>query len=193
MFVAVRAIAPVAGMPPKRGDAMFAIPCPISSVLESCFPPVIPSATTALKRDSIAARTAMDTAVGKSILIVFKEKSGNWGAGRVFGITKCSLPSANVPIVSVFNEQNLSRRIDATVARIRTIKLPGIFFMNFDQMKMNARQTDAIMKEYKLSVDEDFMYTIILGRKSPGIFIYSSPRIIIGFEKSGESPKKSPI
>ena len=34
MFAIVRAIAPVAGMPPKSGEAMFAIPCPISSVLE---------------------------------------------------------------------------------------------------------------------------------------------------------------
>ena len=31
-----------------------------------------------------------------------------------------------------------------------------------------------------------------LGRKFPGIFEYSSPRIIIGVEKSGRRPKKSP-
>ncbi len=30
-FVTVRAIVPVAGMPPKKGATMFAIPCAISS------------------------------------------------------------------------------------------------------------------------------------------------------------------
>ena len=33
-FVTVLAIAPVAGIPPKNGVIMFAIPCPISSVFE---------------------------------------------------------------------------------------------------------------------------------------------------------------
>ena len=33
-FVAVRAIAPVAGIPPKSGDAMFATPCATSSMFE---------------------------------------------------------------------------------------------------------------------------------------------------------------
>ncbi len=36
MLVAVRAIAPVAGSPPKSGDAMFATPCPTSSTFELC-------------------------------------------------------------------------------------------------------------------------------------------------------------
>ena len=33
MLVAVRAMAPVAGMPPNSGVTMLAMPCPISSVL----------------------------------------------------------------------------------------------------------------------------------------------------------------
>ena len=52
-FVAVRAIAPVAGMPPNSGDTMLATPCATSSMLERCLPPIMPSATTAESSDSI--------------------------------------------------------------------------------------------------------------------------------------------
>ncbi len=54
-LVAVRAMAPVAGMPPNSGEAMLATPCATSSMLERCRPPIIPSATTADSSDSIAA------------------------------------------------------------------------------------------------------------------------------------------
>ena len=58
-FVAVRAMAPVAGMPPKIGDAMFATPCATSSMFERWRPPIMPSATTAESSDSIAASSAI--------------------------------------------------------------------------------------------------------------------------------------
>ena len=54
-LVAVRAMAPVAGMPPKSGDAMLATPCATSSMFDRCRPPIMPSATTAESSDSIAA------------------------------------------------------------------------------------------------------------------------------------------
>ena len=47
MFAMVRAMAPVAGIPPNSGVAMLATPCAISSVLESCLSPITPSATVA--------------------------------------------------------------------------------------------------------------------------------------------------
>ena len=53
------AIAPVAGMPPKIGEAIFATPCATSSMLDRCFPPTMPSATTAESSDSIAASNAI--------------------------------------------------------------------------------------------------------------------------------------
>ena len=77
LFVAVLAMAPVAGIPPKIGEAMFATPCAINSMFESCLEPIIPSATTAESKDSIAASTAIEIAVGKSVVIVFMLKSGN--------------------------------------------------------------------------------------------------------------------
>ena len=62
MFVAVRAIAPVAGSPPTSGDAMLASPCATSSMLELCRSPLIRSATTADISDSIAPSIATVTA-----------------------------------------------------------------------------------------------------------------------------------
>ena len=58
-FVAVRAMAPVAGIPPNSGEAMFAMPWATSSMLERWRPPIMPCATTAENSDSIAASNAM--------------------------------------------------------------------------------------------------------------------------------------
>ncbi len=52
-LVAVRAMAPVAGIPPKSPDAMFATPCATSSMLELWRLPIMPSATTAESSDSM--------------------------------------------------------------------------------------------------------------------------------------------
>ena len=57
-FVAVRAIAPVAGMPPKIGEMTLATPCATSSTFDLCLVPTMPSATTAESNDSIAASSA---------------------------------------------------------------------------------------------------------------------------------------
>ena len=57
--------------------------------------------------------------------------------------------------------------------------------MNFDQIKMNARQIAAMPNAYQLTLAADFANTIIFGKKSPGIFVSSSPITIIGVEKSG--------
>ena len=54
MFVAVRAIAPVAGSPPTSGDTMLARPCATSSVFESWRSPLSLSATIADISDSMA-------------------------------------------------------------------------------------------------------------------------------------------
>ena len=66
MFVAVRASAPVAAIPPKIGAMMLPMPSPTSSELGSCFVPVMPSAMTAESSDSIAPSIAIANADGKS-------------------------------------------------------------------------------------------------------------------------------
>ena len=105
MFVAVRAIAPVAGRPPKSGLKIFAIPWPISSLFESCFEPIIPSATTAERRDSMAASTAIETAVGKTVFIVSKSRAGSFGDGSPEGILYLS------PIKTVCKPNFLFRKM----------------------------------------------------------------------------------
>jgi len=62
----VRAIAPVAGIPPKKGTTILAAPWAINSVLELCLCPVTPSATVADNKDSMAPRMAMVKAAGRS-------------------------------------------------------------------------------------------------------------------------------
>ena len=62
MLVAVRAMAPVAGSPPKMGEIMLATPCATSSTLGLCLSPLMLSATTADMSDSIAPSMAMVTA-----------------------------------------------------------------------------------------------------------------------------------
>ena len=66
MFVIVRAIAPVTGIPPKIGETIFAAPCAINSVFELCLSPVTPSATVADSNDSIAPSIAIVKAAGNS-------------------------------------------------------------------------------------------------------------------------------
>src|SRR6266550_4589100 len=79
-LAAVRAIAPVAGMPPKQIEPMLATPWAQSSRLDLCRPPIMPSATTAQRRDSMAARRAIVVALGIRRLIVVK--IDGWAAVR---------------------------------------------------------------------------------------------------------------
>ena len=66
MLVAVRASAPVAAMPPKKGATMLPSPRPMSSASGSCRVPVMPSATTAESSDSMAPSIAIAKAAGRS-------------------------------------------------------------------------------------------------------------------------------
>ena len=86
MLVAVRAIAPVAAMPPNSGETMLAIPCPTSSWLASCFVPAMPSATTADSSDSIAPSIAIVKAEGSSSITSSKPIDGTENAGSERGM-----------------------------------------------------------------------------------------------------------
>ena len=79
-FAAVRAMAPVAGIPPKRTDAMLPAPWATSSILELCLEFTILSATTQDKSDSMAAKIAIDGQ--KSLLDKYKNDAayGKMGA-----------------------------------------------------------------------------------------------------------------
>ena len=82
IFVMVRAMAPVAGIPPNRGAMILAAPCAISSVLESWRSPITPSATVADSSDSIAPNTAMVIATGNNSLIASQSNAGTTASGN---------------------------------------------------------------------------------------------------------------
>jgi hypothetical protein len=65
-FVAVRAMVPVTQKPPKMAEPTFATPCATSSAFDRCCAPVIPSATTAERSDSIAPSSVKEIAQGSA-------------------------------------------------------------------------------------------------------------------------------
>ena len=65
-LVAVRAMVPVTLMPPNRAEAMLAMPCATSSMLERCLRPVMPSATLAESRLSMPPSRVKDRAAGRT-------------------------------------------------------------------------------------------------------------------------------
>ena len=97
-FVAVRAIAPVAGSPPTSGDAMFAMPCATSSTFGLCRSPLIRSATVADISDSIAPSIATVIAGiinGPSIESCTR---GTWSAGSPAGTPPKRVPRSAAKI-----------------------------------------------------------------------------------------------
>jgi hypothetical protein len=95
MFVAVRAMAPVAGRPPNNGETKLATPWAISSTFGLWRSPLIRSATTADINDSIA----------PSIVIVSTDESRpGTRSRRSTGTSKCGrpdgIPPKRVPTVS---------------------------------------------------------------------------------------------
>jgi hypothetical protein len=92
MLVAVRAMAPVAGMPPKSGEATLAMPCATSSMLDRWRPPIIPSATTADSSDSIAPSVAMVNAGPTRSRTSPSVSEGITGAGKAAEISPKRLP-----------------------------------------------------------------------------------------------------
>ena len=96
-LTAVRAMAAVAGTPPKIGTTRFATPWPKSSRSESCRSPTdMPSATVAESRLSSAASAATAMAGTTSALSCDQAKSGRAGAGNPVGMA---------PMVSASSER----------------------------------------------------------------------------------------
>ncbi|MNM97314.1 hypothetical protein D3C81_1098150 [compost metagenome] len=105
-LAAERAMAAVAVMPPKNGAIILPAPWPISSVLELCFLPVMPSNTTAHSRDSMAPSMAMENAAGSRAEIVCQlsaiglpspagRSHGSINCGKMGGMPWPCVPSAS--------------------------------------------------------------------------------------------------
>ncbi len=95
-LVMVRAMVPVAGMPPKKGTTKLATPCAISSWLGSWRGnSVALSATRAHSSDSMAPSIAIVSVGISSCLAVVQLSSGSAKAG-----SDCGMPPKREPMVS---------------------------------------------------------------------------------------------
>ena len=125
ILVIVRAMAPVAGMPPNNGVIRLAVPCAISSVFDSCLSPVTPSATVADSNDSIAPNTAIVMATGNKSLMASQLRVGMAASGNSDLMVKRSpMVSMESMPAYVFNTYT------PIVTTIIAIREPGIFFEN---------------------------------------------------------------
>ena len=129
MLVAVRAIAPVAGMPPKSGTTRLARPWATSSTSGLCRSPHMLSATTAESRLSIAASIATVNAEGKSGRIRSARNSGSASAGSPVG-----MPPNLVPIVPTW----MPAKTQAMVVATRAMIMPGSFFVTRGHRRIMA-------------------------------------------------------
>ena len=111
----VRAIAPVAGIPPNNGEAMLAMPCPMSSVLELWWSPMTPSATVADNRLSMAPNTAMVTAGPTSPLMVSHDRAGTTAPGSVELMLKRS-PMVSMVVTPAYSFSNKAATVITTMA-----------------------------------------------------------------------------
>ena len=113
-LVTVRAIVPVAGMPPKNGATMLAMPCAISSWFGSWRLPVVrPSATRAHSSDSTAPRSAIVTVGTNSRCTLSQSKSGQTNAGSERG-----MPPKRLPMVSTGSPSQAATSVSETRATI---------------------------------------------------------------------------
>jgi hypothetical protein len=96
-LVTVRAMVPVAGMPPNSGLTMLAMPCAISSWFGSCRgrSSLTLSAMRAHSSDSIAPSSAIVIVGISNCLALSHENGGSARSGRVRG-----MPPKRVPMVS---------------------------------------------------------------------------------------------
>lgn len=158
-FVAVRAIVPVTQMPPKSAEQIFATPWAISSMLERCLRPVIPSATTADSKDSIAPRRANETASGKTAAALSSESGGKVGRRSPRG-----MPPNRVPIVSAGN----CRRATKAEAAATAISMPGQCGRNRRSPRMMPIVSAAVSTAAQLTVPAAWPSAMSLSTIGPG-------------------------
>ena len=115
-LVVVRAMVPVAGMPPKNGVMKLATPCAINSWLGSWRSSIMPSATRAHSSDSIAHSSAMVTVGATRLRADSQLKAGTWNAGSPVGRPPNleAMVSTGRPVVAT-----------TMVASARAMMLPG--------------------------------------------------------------------
>ena len=156
-FAEVRAMAPVAGSPPKNGQTMLATPCATSSVLLSWRSPVKPSATTAESSDSMAPSTAIAVAGPMRSRIIAQSKCGHEIIGRPAGIAPAPNFEPTVEIPKPSCQPNAAT--NAVEPSIATMD-PGIRFRpsrghnNIKARQPTARMTVGILISLKCFISQ---------------------------------------
>ena len=170
ILVMVRAMAPVAGIPPTSGDTRLAIPWPISSWFELCLSPMIPSATVAESSDSIAPSMAMVMAGDIRLWMVSQVIPGTATSGS------SELMLNRSPIVAMLSmPAYFFRRKTMTVISTMAMSEPGIFFENFGVMAMIKILNTPTSVDHQSMVWKLAIYTPHLDMKSPGTLSIVSP------------------
>ena len=141
-FAAVRAMAPVAGIPPNSTEPMLPTPCATSSMLLRWCELIMLSATTQDRSDSIAARMAMVMPLGSWSA---SRSTLSWGmrnSGRSLLMTYRS------PMVLTCMPKPLTRAIPAMSAT----RDPGMRSLTLGQANRMARQTAPTTNACQLAV-----------------------------------------
>ena len=159
MLVAVRAIAPVAGRPPNRGEAMLATPCATSSTFGLCRSPLIRSATTADISDSMPPSMATVNAEGSSDSSRSARKAGIRSCGSPPG-----MPSNRDSMVST----GMPNTADRSVPPSSTTIVPGTaVFLTRHRTRMDSVTSETAVAQYD-RVGKLAASVIIRPAKSPG-------------------------
>ena len=143
ILVAVRAMAPVTGMPPNRGLAILANPCATNSALELWRSPLMESATTAESRLSSAARMATVSADGSRGRIKSARNCGMWIGGRAR-----LMPPNLLPMVSRGKWKRAATKVAASSATIE----PGTRGNSLGMKMISAREPRPTASAGKLVV-----------------------------------------
>ena len=130
-FAAVRAMAPVAGMPPKSAEPMLPTPCATSSMLLRWCELIMLSATTQDRSDSMAARMAMVMPFGSWSLSSSTLSWGTWSVGRLLPMVYRS------PMVLAC----IPRPLTMPIPTMSATRDPGILPLTLGQRKRMARHT----------------------------------------------------
>ena len=149
MLVIVRAMAPVAGMPPKSGEARLATPCATSSVLELWWSPMTPSATVADSSDSMAPSTAMVIAGATRLFIVSHVITGTCTSGMALLTLKRS-PMVSMLVMPAYCFRSRAAMVITMIATSE----PGIFLLNFGVMAMIITLTTPTNEHQRSAVEK---------------------------------------
>ena len=166
-LVAVRAIAPVAGIPPNSGDAMFATPCATSSMFERWRPPIMPSATTAERSDSIAPSSAIVNAGAMSPGSCCTVIAGSLGRRSVASMAPNRVPMVSTGIWSSWT---------TAVVTISATNGLGTRRFRYGHPTMIARATTATSTAHGAAVSRWAPKARHLSRKSAGTAPMRRPR-----------------